>query len=76
MVPEATNVCQDDQICARLKEVIDGAVHGVQASWDATSSTENLEFVLVDEKPFLIDQYYWNALDSLPFMAIRSLFCS
>ena len=56
MVPEATNACQDDQICARLKEVIDGAVHGVQASWDATSSTENLEFVLVDEKPFLIDQ--------------------
>ena len=29
-VPEATNACQCDHICARLKAVIGDAVHGVQ----------------------------------------------
>ena len=32
--PEATMSCQDDQLCARHKSVIGGAVHGVQAIWD------------------------------------------
>ena len=27
--PEATNVCQDDQICVSLKAGIDGAIHRV-----------------------------------------------
>ena len=39
-VPEATNKCQDDHICARLKEVNDGTVHGVQAIWDTKSTIE------------------------------------
>ena len=30
-VPEATMACQYDQLCAGLKAVINGAVHGVQA---------------------------------------------
>ena len=32
---ESTNACKDDQICAKLKVVIDGAVHRVQAIWGA-----------------------------------------
>ena len=32
--PEATMSCQDEQLCAGLKAVIDGAVHVVQALWD------------------------------------------
>ena len=31
---KATNACQDDQICAGLKEAIDGALHVVQVIWD------------------------------------------
>ena len=46
--PESTNACQDDQLCARLKAVIDGAVHRVQYIWDANLSTENWGFLLVD----------------------------
>ena len=38
--PEATMVCQYYQMCAGLKEVIDGAIHGIQALWDENSSTE------------------------------------
>ena len=49
MGPEATNGCQDDQLCAGLKAGIDGAVHGVQYIWGANSSTENWVFLLVDE---------------------------
>ena len=33
--PEATNAFQDDQLCDRIKVVIDGAVHGIQAIWGA-----------------------------------------
>ena len=40
-VPEATNECQDDHICARLKAVNDGTVHGVQAIWDTKSTMED-----------------------------------
>ena len=32
--PEDTMACQDYQLCARLKVVIDSAVHGVQAIWE------------------------------------------
>ena len=34
MEPEATVACQDDQLCARLKSGIDGAIQSVQAIWD------------------------------------------
>ena len=50
---KATNASQDCQICAELKAVIDGTVHGFQATWDANSSTEDWRFLLVDaEKTF------------------------
>ena len=39
-VLESTMACQDDQLCAGLKVVIDGAIHRVQALWDKNSSTE------------------------------------
>ena len=48
IVPEATNVCQDEQICAGLKPVTDGALHGVQAIWDEKLSTEDRVVLLVD----------------------------
>ena len=38
--PEATMACQDDQLCAGLKGLIDSAIHGVQDLWDDNSSTE------------------------------------
>ena len=41
---------QDDQLCAILKAGIDGAVHGVQDSWDENSTTEDWGFLLVDAK--------------------------
>ena len=50
MLPEDTNVCQDDQICSELKEIIDEAVHGVQGIWYSNSSTEDWFFLLVDAK--------------------------
>ena len=31
LVPEATMACQDNQLCAGIKAVIDGAIHGVQS---------------------------------------------
>ena len=34
MGPESTNAFQDDQLCAVLKLVIDGAAYGVQSIWD------------------------------------------
>ena len=30
---EATHACRDDQICAGLKAVINGLVHGAQSIW-------------------------------------------
>ena len=39
--PEAINTFQDDQLCARLKVVIDGAVHGTQDIWDSYFPTED-----------------------------------
>ena len=47
---EATSACRDDELCARLKLVIGGAVHGVQAIWDTKSTTEDWGFLLVDAK--------------------------
>ena len=52
--PKSTNACQDYQLCASLKAVIDVAVHGVQDIWDANSSTEYWLFLLVDAKTCLI----------------------
>ena len=48
--PEATLVCQDDQLGARLKAGIDGAIHGVQDLWDKNLSTEEWGFLLLDAK--------------------------
>ena len=48
--PEATIECYNDQLCAGLKAVIDGAIHGVQALWDENSSTKEWGFLLVDAK--------------------------
>ena len=39
-LPEAIMVCQDDHMCAGIKTVIDGTIHGVQALWDKNLSTE------------------------------------
>ena len=47
---KATDACQDDQIHAALKAVIDGTVHGVQDIWYANLSSENWGFPLVDAK--------------------------
>ena len=52
--PEATNECQDDQLCAGLKAGIDGDVHGVQNIWDANSSTEDWGFMLEYKKTCLM----------------------
>lgn len=41
MRTKATNACQDGQIYAGSKAVIDKFVHGVQAIWDDNSSLEN-----------------------------------
>ena len=49
-VPKGTNACQDDHPCDRLKAGIDGAIHGVQAIWDANLSKENWGFYLLMQK--------------------------
>ena len=41
---------QDDHLCARIKPVIYGAVHGVQAICDEKSTTEDWGFMIVDAK--------------------------
>ena len=38
-VPEATMVCQYEQLCAVIKAGIDGTIRGVQALWDENLST-------------------------------------
>ena len=40
-ITESTNMCQDEQFCAKLKPGIGLAVHGVQDIWDPHLSTEN-----------------------------------
>ena len=42
--------CQDDQLSAGLKSLINGAIHGVQSLWDENLSTEERGFFLVDAK--------------------------
>ena len=44
MVPKATMACQDDQLCARLKAVMNITIHGVQALWDKNLSSEEWGF--------------------------------
>ena len=46
--PEATMVCQDDQLCAGLKAGINGAVHKVQDIWDEKPTMEDWGLFLVD----------------------------
>ena len=46
--PEATNVCQGDQLCSGLKAIIDRAVHIVQDIWDVKFSTEDWGLLLLD----------------------------
>ena len=48
--PEATMACQDDQMCAGIRVVIDGVIHRVQALWDKKSTMEDWGFLLVDAK--------------------------
>ena len=47
-VPEATSVCQDDQLCAKLKAIIDGAGYGAQDIWYTNLTTKYWGFILVD----------------------------
>ena len=42
--------CQDDQLYARLKALIDGTFHRVQYIWNKKSTTEDWGFLLVDTK--------------------------
>ena len=48
--PEATMACQHDQLCAGIKEGINGAFHGVQDIWDEKLTTEDWGFLIVDAK--------------------------
>ena len=43
-VLEATMVCQDDQICPRIKLEINSAIHGVQYLSDENLSTDKWYF--------------------------------
>ena len=45
---EATMARQDDQLCDKLKAVIDGAIHRVQALWDENPSMEERFLKLID----------------------------
>ena len=36
IVPEATMAFQYDQLCVRLKAVVDGVIHGAQSPWEKT----------------------------------------
>ena len=48
--PESTMAFQVNHLCAGIKSVIDGAIHGVKALWYKNSSTEDWGFLLVDAK--------------------------
>ena len=50
--PEATNACQDYQLCVRLKAVIYSAVYRVQAISETKPTTKYWVFILLDEKTF------------------------
>ena len=54
-VPEEEILCQDDQMCARLKAVTNRAIHRVQALWEETFSTKECFFLLVAKKR--VEQY-------------------
>ena len=58
---EATRVCQDGKLCARLKAVIDGTVHGVQAIWYTNSTKEDWGFMIVDTKTYRFRISTWVA---------------
>ena len=73
--PESDMACQDGQVRARLKALIDGALHRVQAIWGEKLTTEDWVFILVDEKCVQLDQLSWNAVKRLSFMAIPKLLC-
>ena len=48
--PEATMTCQDEQLYAVLRAVIDGMFHGIQYIQDKNSTMEDWGFLLVDAK--------------------------
>ena len=75
MGPKSTNACQDYQLCTGLKAGIYDTVHGVQTIWDANLSTETWYSYLCMKNTFNKVNNIWNALDSSPFMAVRSSFC-
>ena len=50
MGPKSTTEWQDDQVCAGLKQVTDGYIHGIQDIWDKYASTENWDFTFVEAK--------------------------
>ena len=47
-VPEANHTYKDGQLCAVLKAVMDGAVHGVQYIWYTNSTDKNWGFLLIN----------------------------
>ena len=65
--PEAKKVCQDDQICARLKAGTDGNIYWVQAIWDTNHTTEYWICILVDKK---------NALNKINRIRMLWKFCN
>ena len=69
---KATNVCQDDELCAGLKAKIYRDIHGIQVIWDNNLSTEYRYFYLLMP---LINDSGWNDVDDSTFMVTRSLFC-
>ena len=74
MRTKATNACQDDHICARLKARIYGAVHGVKSIWNTNFSHKIGVFHLLAQKKCSKNKLHWNAVDGLPFMAVWSSF--
>ena len=76
-VVEATYTFMDNQLCSGLKALIDGSVNGVQAVWEANSSTKNWGFILVNAKHLFnkinhvgmmwIVRYLWSSRVSFVF---------